>query len=186
MRALIVSADRFEDSELLEPLRQLRSRGVEVDVAAPKAGPIVGKHGHQTEAHIALTEIRPEAYDLLVLPGGEAPTQLRRNAAAVAITRHFLEANKPVAAICHGPQLLVETGLMTGRRATCYPAIRHELERAGVRYEDRAVVVDANLVTSRQPRDIPAFLRAMSRLIAPLDQAPHATRLSGSPLTAKA
>ena len=165
MRALIVSTDSFEDNELLEPLRQLRDRHVAVDVASPQAGLIVGKHGRRTEALLPLADVRPEAYDLLVVPGGNAPAKLRADAAAVAIARHFLGSNKPVAAICHGPLLLIATGLMCGRRATGYPAIRRDLEAAGVNYEDRAVVVDANLVTARQPRDIPLFLRAMFRVI---------------------
>jgi protease I len=164
MRALIVSSDRFEDSELSEPLRQLQAKGVEVDIAAPQQGPIVGKHGHRVSAGLALSAVRAEYYDLLLLPGGEAPASLRKIPEAVAIARHFLQADKPVAAICHGPQLLIATGLMAGRTATCYRAVRQELEAAGVNYLNREVVVDGNLVTSRQPADIPAFMRAIFRI----------------------
>jgi protease I len=164
MRALIVSADRFEDSELSEPLQELRARGVEVDIAAPEQGPITGKHGHKVSAGLALSSVRAEDYDLLLLPGGEAPASLRKVPEAVAIARHFLQADKPVAAICHGPQLLLATSLMAGRTATCYRAVRQELEAAGVSYVDREVVVDGNLVTSRQPADIPAFMRAIFRV----------------------
>jgi len=161
MRALIVSSDRFEDSELFEPLQLLQATGVEVDIAAPQQRTITGKHGHAVGADLALGAARPEDYDLLMLPGGEAPASLREIPEAVAIVRHFLEADKPVAAICHGPQLLVATGLMAGRTATCYRAVRQELAAAGVNYLDREVVVDGNLVTSRQPADIPAFMRAI-------------------------
>ncbi len=164
MRALIVSSNRFEDSELSEPLRQLRAKGVEVDIAAPRQGPITGKHGHRVSASRALSAVRAEDYDLLLLPGGEAPASLRKIPQAAAIARHFLQANKPVAAICHGPQLLIATGLMAGRTATCYHSVRQELEAAGVNYLDREVVVDGNLVTSRQPADIPAFMRAIFRM----------------------
>jgi protease I len=101
----------------------------------------------------------------LLLPGGEAPASLRKIAEATAIARHFLRAGKPVAAICHGPQLLIATGLMSGRTATCYRAVRRELEAAGVNYLDREVVVDGNLLTSRQPADIPAFMRAIFRMM---------------------
>jgi len=100
----------------------------------------------------------------LLLPGGEAPASLRKIPEAVAIARHFLQADKPVAAICHGPQLLIATGLMVGRTATCYRAVKRELEAAGANYLDCEVVVDGNLVTSRQPADIPAFMRAIFRI----------------------
>jgi protease I len=161
MRALIISADRFEDSELAEPLHQLRAKGVEVAVAAPQRGLITGKHGHTVQAELALEDVEPEAYDLLLLPGGKAPATLQKQPAAVAIARHFLMAGKPVAAICHGPQVLIATGLLAGRRATGYKAIQQELVAAGVEYQDREVVVDGNLITSRQPSDIPAFMEAI-------------------------
>jgi protease I len=164
MRALVVSADRFEDSELSEPLQQLQARGVEVDIAAPQQGPITGKHGHKVSAGLALSAVRAEDYELLLLPGGEAPARLQKVPAAVAIARHFLQAGKPVAAICHGPQLLIATGLMAGRTATCYRAVRQELEAAGVNYLDREVVVDGNLVTSRKPSDIPSFMRSIFQI----------------------
>jgi protease I len=161
MRALIISADRFEDSELTEPLYRLRAKGVDVDVAAPHKGPIIGKHGHEVYAGLALDAVRPEDYGLLVLPGGKAPATLQKNPAAVAIARHFLAVGKPVAAICHGPQVLIPTGLFAGRTATCYRKMRQELERAGVTYQDSEVVVDGNLISSRQPADLPAFMRAI-------------------------
>jgi protease I len=164
MRALIVSSDRFEDSELSEPLQKLMAKGVKVDIAAPRQGLITGKHGHSVSAGLALSAVRVEDYDLLLLPGGEAPASLRKIPEATAIARHFLRANKPVAAICHGLQLLLATGLMAGRTATCYRAVRRELEAARVNYLDREVVVDGNLVTSRQPADIPAFMRAIFRI----------------------
>jgi protease I len=164
MRALIVSSDRFEDSELSEPLQQLQAKGVEVDIAAPKQGPITGKHGLKVSASLALNAVHAEHYDLLLLPGGEAPASLRKISEAVAAARYFLQANKPVAAICHGPQLLIATGLMAGRTATCYRSVRQELEAAGVNYLDREVVVDGNLITSRRPADIPAFMQAIFRI----------------------
>jgi len=95
MRALIVSSDRFEDGELSEPLQQLQAKGVEVDIAAPQQRPITGKHGHRVSAGVALSAVRAEDYDLLLLPGGEAPASLRKIPGAVAIARHFLQADKP-------------------------------------------------------------------------------------------
>jgi len=165
MRALIISSDLFEDSELAGPLRQLRAKGLAVDIAAPQKGLITGKHGHKVTVGLALNAVRPDDYDLLIVPGGKAPASLRKNPEAVAIARHFLQAGKPLAAICHGPQLLLATGLLAGRSATCYRNMRQELEAAGVNYQDREVVVDGNLVTSRQPADIPAFMEAIFRIM---------------------
>jgi protease I len=116
-------------------------------------------------AGLALSAVRPGDYDLLLLPGGEAPASLRKIPEAVAVARHFLQAGKPVAAICHGPQLLIATGLMVGRTATCYPTVRQELEAAGVSYLDREVVLDGNLITSRKPADIPAFMRMIFKIM---------------------
>jgi len=165
MRVLIVSADGFEDSELLEPYKHLKERGVEVEVASLSKGKIVGKHGTEVEVNKSLEEVDPEEYGLLLLPGGKAPAVLRHNEKAREIARHFFECNKPVAAICHGPQILISAGLMKGRRATAYRSVIPELKSAGAIVEDKEVVVDGNLVTSRQPSDIPAFLREIVRLI---------------------
>ncbi len=159
MRALIISADQFEDSELLAPLQMLEEADIEVDIASLRKGPITGKHGGQVTANLALTEVLPDAYGLLLLPGGKAPAQLCEDFAAVAVSRHFLDENKLVAAICHGPLILVATGLMRGRTATAYGALAWDLTRAGARYLDEAVVVDGNLITSREPADLPAFQR---------------------------
>ncbi len=106
-----------------------------------------------------LEEINPDDYDLLVLPGGKAPEKVRKEPKALEIARSFFKHNKPVAAICHGPQTLISAGLMKGKRATCYKSVAPELKEAGAFYEDKEVVVDGNLVTSRQPSDLPAFMR---------------------------
>ena len=159
MKALIITADNFEDTELLFPLYRLREEGVIVDIASIKRGKIKGKHGYEVEANISLKEIIPDGYFLLVLPGGRAPEKLRREKEALEIARHFFRENKPVSAICHGPQILVSAGLLKGRRATCYRTVAGEIRDAGAVYEDKEVVVDDNLVTSRQPGDLPAFMR---------------------------
>ena len=165
MRALIISADQFEDSELLAPLQTLEEAGIEVDIASLNKGPITGRHGGQVTANLALTEVLPDAYGLLLLPGGKAPAQLREDFAAVAVSRHFLDENKLVAAICHGPRILVATGLMRGRCATAYRTLARELAEAGVYYVDDAVVVEGNLITSREPADLPAFQREILKKI---------------------
>lgn len=163
MRALIVSADEFEDTELLVPLYRFREEGIGVDVASRRAGRITGKHGYSQDVHKKLADADPHDYDILVLPGGRAPASLRDDAALQGIVRAFDVAGKPIAAICHGPQILVSAGMMEGRTATCYRAIASELKRAGAHYLDQEVVVDANLVTSREPSDLPAFCREMMK-----------------------
>jgi len=132
-----------------------------------RRGTIRGKHGYEVDVDQALREIDADTYDLLVLPGGKAPAALRKDAAAVAVAQAFMRSGKPVAAICHGPQVLITAGAMQGRHATCSPAVADELQQAGGIYEDREVVVDGKLVTSRRPADLPAFLREIVRLLKP-------------------
>ena len=165
MKALIISADHFEDSELLVSYYRLLEAGIEVDIASIKRGKINGKHGYQVEASKALKDVNPGDYALLVLPGGKAPADLRKEAAALRIAQAFFAASKPVAAICHGPQILITAGLLRGRRATCYHSVVEEMLEAGALYEDSEVVVDGKLVTSRQPSDLPAFMRETLKLL---------------------
>ena len=159
MKALIISADNFEDSELLVPYYRLKEAGVEVTVASLRRGDIKGKHGYEVSVDKTLDEVNPDDYAILVLPGGMAPAVVRKEQKALDIARSFFTHKKTVAAICHGPQILISAGLLQGRHATCYSTVVDELKEAGALYEDREVVVDANLVTSRQPADLPAFMR---------------------------
>lgn len=159
MKALIISADSFEDSELLVPYYRLKEAGVEVKVASLKRGVITGKHGYEVAVDKTLDEVNPDDYAILVLPGGKAPAAVRTVPKALEIARSFFTHSKTVAAICHGPQILISAGLLKGRRATCYISVAEELKKAGALYEDQEVVVDANLITSRQPADLPAFMR---------------------------
>jgi protease I len=165
MKALIISADNFEDSELLVPYYRLKEAGVEVTVASLGRGAITGKHGYEVVADLTLGEVNPDDYTLLVLPGGKAPAMVRKESKALEIARSFFARSKPVAAICHGPQILISADLLRGRRATCYKSVADELKESGALYEDREVVVDANLVTSRQPADLPAFMRETMKQI---------------------
>ena len=159
LKALIISADDFEDTELLVPYYRLKEEGVHIDIASMKKGGIKGKHGYEVEANKALGEINPDDYDILILPGGKAPETVRKDKDAVRIAKSFFEKEKPVAAICHGPQTLITAGLLKGRHATSYKTVAPELKEAGALYIDKDVVVDGNLVTSRQPSDIPVFLK---------------------------
>ena len=163
MKALIISADNFEDTELLVPYYRLKEEDIVVDVASLKKDKIKGKHGYEVQVDKVLKEVNPDEYDLLLLPGGRAPETVRKEKEALEIARSFFKKNKPVAAICHGPQTLISAGLLKGRHATCYVSVAAELKEAGAIYEDKEVVVDGNLVTSRQPSDLPAFLREMMK-----------------------
>jgi protease I len=165
MKALIISADGFEDSELLEPCQKLVQTGIAVDIASLQRGRITGKHGHAVEAGLAVNEVNVANYDALILPGGKAPGQLRRDKAVLDLTMQFLTANKLIAAICHGPQILLSAGVLQGRTATCYKSVAGELRKAGVDYVDREVVVDGKLITSRQPSDLPAFIDAIVQVM---------------------
>ena len=165
MKALIITADQFEDSELQIPYERLRKEGCEVEIASLKKRIIHGKHGTKVAVDKRVSDVDPDEYDALILPGGKAPATLRKDGRVLEIARRFFEQNKPVAAICHGPQILISAGLMKGRHATCYRKIAKELKEAGAIYEDREVVVDGNLITSRHPSDLNAFVRELIRQI---------------------
>lgn len=165
MKALIISADNFEDSELLFPYYRMKEEGIDVDIASFKRGKIKGIHGYEIEVNKDFKEINPDEYDILILPGGKAPESIRKDKNALEIAKYFFQRNKPVSAICHGPQTLITAGLMKGRRATCYKSVAGEMKEAGAIYEDKEVVVDGNLVTSRQPSDLPAFMRETLKMI---------------------
>jgi protease I len=165
MKILIMSADNFEDTELLVPYYRLQEEGIQVDIASLKRGTIKGKHGYTVTVDKTLKEVDPREYGALILPGGKAPGLLRTDTHALEIARHFFKEDKPVSAICHGPQILISAGLLRGKKSTSYKSVAQELKDAGATYEDREVVVDGNLVTSRQPSDLPAFLREIIKMI---------------------
>jgi len=165
MKALILSANNFEDTELLVPLYRLLEAGYTVDIASQTRDSISGKHGYEVQVNKVFKDIAPADYGLLVLPGGKAPAAIRNDPAVQEITRSFMAEGKPVAAICHGPQILVSAGLLKGRHATCYNSVAAELKEVGALYEDSEVVVDGNLITSRQPGDLPAFMREVMRKV---------------------
>jgi protease I len=166
-RAAVLIADRFQDEEGVEPVLFLREKGMEASYIGLEPGTAKGKNGRQ-EVRIdqTIAEADPDAFDLLIIPGGAAPETLRLDEAVLAFTRRFFEAGKPVAAICHGPQVLISAQVLPGRTVTCYRGIRDDVKLAGARYRDKKVVVDGNLITSRIPGDIPAFNEAMARVLA--------------------
>lgn len=177
-KVLIVSTDGFEESELFGPLRILGDKGAEVELASPDLKPIQATvhddPGKMIRPDLTVEDARAEDYDALILPGGvRNPDQLRTNKAAIALIKAFADAEKPVAAICHGPWLLVEADLLRGRTATSWPSIRTDLRNAGANVVDEPAVTDGNIVTSRKPEDVPAFTEAVIRLI---EKAPERAR----------
>ncbi len=167
MRALIIAEDGFEDSELLYPLYRLREEGLDVDVASSRRGTLAGKVGYRVEATRAYGDCRAEAYACLVLPGGRSPERARQHPEVLELTRAFVDAGKPVAAICHGPQILLSAGLVAGRTVTCYAGIRDDLIAAGATWVDAPCAVDGPLVTARTPADLPPFMAALIRQLPP-------------------
>jgi deglycase len=164
-KILIIATDGYEDSELLEPRRMLLERGAEVTLASLERGEIKGDKEAVIEADCTIGEVDVDDYDALILPGGtKNPDKLRMDEDVVAAVRAFAEAGKPVAAICHGPWLLVEADVVRGRTVTGWPSIRTDLRNAGGLVVDRDAVTDGNIVTSRKPEDIPAFTAALIAL----------------------
>ena len=175
-RILFIATDGFEDSELLVPLNTLRERGARVTLASLEAGEITGDSGATANADVAIGDIDSKDFDALVLPGGtKNPDKLRMDEQVVYTVRKFVDSGKPVAAICHGPWLLAEADVIRGRTVTSWPSIRTDLRNAGANVVDKEVAVDANIVTSRKPEDIPAFIEAFVRLVesaeAPMETA---------------
>jgi len=165
-RIAILATDGFEQTELTGPRDGLIAAGFDVQVISPKSGSIKGwKHtqwGDSVPVDVELANATPDEYDALVLPGGQMnPDALRMQPAAVDFVRAFDTAGKPLAAICHGPWLLVEAGAAKGRDVTSWPSVRTDLENAGARWRDSEVVVDSHIITSRKPDDVPAFTQAV-------------------------
>lgn len=165
-RVMILATDGFEQSELTGPKERLEKAGFETVVVAPKDGEIKGwQHtdwGDPVKVDLMLDEAEEADFDALLLPGGQMnPDKLRMEPRAVQMVEDFCAAGKPVAAICHGPWLLVEADVVDGRTVTGWPSIRTDLENAGANVVDQEVAQDGNLITSRKPEDIPAFSDAL-------------------------
>jgi len=167
----VLATDGFEQAELVEPVKALRETGATVHVISPKAGEIQGmKHdqkGDKTKVDLELSNAKAADYDGLVLPGGVAnPDTLRIDEKAIAFIRAFVQAGKPIAAVCHGPWTLIEAQAVKGKKMTSWPSLKTDLKNAGAEWVDQEVVVDGNLVTSRKPDDLPAFNREFIKLLS--------------------
>jgi protease I len=165
-KVAVLATDGFEQIELTTPVEVLRGAGAEVEVISPHGGEIQGWNHHDKGQKVRvdreLAQATPDEYDALVLPGGVInPDQLRLAAQAIAFVRQFVEAGKPIAAICHGPWTLINARGVDGRRMTSWPSLKVDLVNAGADWVDQEVVVDEGLVTSRKPDDLPAFCAKM-------------------------
>lgn len=165
-RVMILATNGFEQSELEEPKRLLEAAGYETTVVSPESGEIKGwdnkDWGRRVAVDMALADANESDFDALLLPGGQMnPDILRMEEKAVQLVQDFDDAEKPIAAICHGPWLLVEADIVDGRTVTSWPSLRTDLENAGADVVDQEVAVDGNLITSRKPDDIPAFTEAL-------------------------
>jgi protease I len=174
-RVAVLATDGFEQAELTEPVKALRQSGAEVDIVSLKSGEIQGmqhkEKGDKVRVDRTLDKARPEDYAALVLPGGVAnPDELRMDARAIRFVRHFADAGKPIAAICHGPWTLIEADAVRGKQMTSWPSLKTDLKNAGAQWVDREVVVDHGLVTSRKPDDLPAFCAKLIEAIGEASQ----------------
>lgn len=162
----ILATDGFEQSELLEPKKALETAGAKTEVIAPRSGEIRGWNmkdwGDKVKVDKTLSEARVDDYDALVLPGGVMnPDHLRMDAKAVQFVREFVATERPLAAICHGPWTLVEAGAVKGRTFTSWPSLKTDLKNAGATWVDEEVVVSGQFISSRNPKDIPAFTKTL-------------------------
>jgi protease I len=176
-KVAILTENGFEEVELTSPMNALEQAGASVEIISPQKEKVKAwDHDHwsiELPVDKMLSDARPEDYDMLLLPGGVLnPDTLRLNKEAVSFAQHFLEQGKPLAAICHGPQTLIETGMLDGRTMTSYHSIKTDLINAGVNWVDKEVVVDNGLVTSRSPQDLDAFNKKM---LEELSEGQHAT-----------
>ena len=165
-KVLIMATNRFEESELFGPREMLLDKGAKVAIASLSLDEIMGtvhdEPGRTIKPDVIIGEVSAAAYDALLLPGGVGnPDQLRMNEDAITLVREFANTGKPVAAICHGPWLLVEADLLRGKRATSWRSIRTDLKNAGANVVDEEAVTDGNIITSREPDDVPAFTEAL-------------------------
>ena len=165
-RVAILATNGFEHVELSKPKEELEKRGAKTDIISVESGRIrswkEGNWDEEFEVDKTVDSVSPQEYDALILPGGVInPDHLRRDQNAIKFVSDFLDSDKPVAAICHGPWTLAETGKLEGKRMTSYPSIKTDMKNAGANWVDEEVVKDGNLITSRKPDDIPTFVNKL-------------------------
>ncbi len=165
-RILFLAEDMYEDLELWYPKIRLTEEGAATVVAAPEVKVYRGKNGYPIKADISVNDVRTKEFDAMVIPGGYAPDKLRRYPRVLELTREIHADHKPVAFICHAGWVPISAKILNGKRATSVKAIKDDMENAGVIWEDKSVVVDGNLISSRTPEDLPDFCRAIIKALA--------------------
>ena len=176
-RVAILTENGFEEVELTSPKKALEDAGAIVHIISPQKDKVKAwDHDHwsiELPVDVTLDNANPEDYDALIIPGGVInPDKMRQNKDCIAFAQHFIEQGKPLAAICHGPQLLIETGMISTRKLTSYNSIKTDLINAGAQWEDKEVIVDNGLVTSRSPKDLEAFNK---KVLEEISEGKHAT-----------
>lgn len=176
-KVAILTENGFEEVELTSPKKALEEAGAIVHIVSPQPQKVKAWDGDhwsiELPVDVALADANPEDYDMLLIPGGVInPDKMRTNKDCVQFAQHFIEQGKPLASICHGPQLLIETGMISTRKLTSYPSIKTDLINAGALWEDKEVVVDNGLITSRSPKDLEAFNK---KVIEELGEGKHGT-----------
>lgn len=167
LKVLIMVDEGVEDAEFLYPYYRFQEEGYKVDVVASKAKETYfGKHGVPIKPNLSPKEVNITEYDALIIPGGRAPDRMRINESLVKIVKDAYEKGKIIAAICHGPQMLIEANVLHGRKATCWKSVATDLKNAGATFVNASVVVDGNLVTSRFPGDLPKFCHETLKLLS--------------------
>ena len=161
----VALANNYEDVEATSPIEALEKAGARVTIIGTKTGTITGKKGDSQTATTTFDQVSPDDFDMLLIPGGGSPENLRIDDAAVGFTRDFVNSGKPVASICHGPQLLISSKVVSGRRLTAVNKIRDDIVNAGGHYVDEEVTEDGNLISSRTPDDLPAFNKAIVKAL---------------------
>ena len=163
---LFFAEEMYEDLELWYPKIRLTEEGAKTIVAAPEVKVYRGKNGYPVKADVSVNDVRVTEFDALVIPGGYAPDKLRRNPKVLEITKQISDANKPVAFICHAGWVPISARIVKGRRVTSVRAIKDDMENAGGIWEDKSVVIDGNLISSRTPEDLPDFCKALIKVLA--------------------
>ncbi len=165
MKAVILIEEGVEDLEFFYPYFRFLENGIEIDVAGPHSHVVKGKHGYEVKSNIPLAGAKPNDYDAVILPGGRAPEKLRNHPTVIELIKGMFAEDKIIASICHGAQILVSAEVLRGKKATCVKKIKDDIIAAGADYEDKEVVVDDNLITSRGPDDLPAFCREIFKAV---------------------
>ncbi len=164
-RVAILVEDLYEDPELWYPYYRLQEEGALVTLVGPAAQTYTSKHGYPAHAEVAASQVSAKDFDAVVVPGGFAPDRLRRYPEVLALVRGVFAKGGVVAAICHATWVPISAGILKGKRATCVAAIKDDVINAGATYMDEAVVMDGNLITSRTPADLPAWLPAIIKAL---------------------